>query len=311
MSVISIADNLYLIPLDQAIRGFSGFVGAWLYKGQGTTILVDVGPSSTVPALVRSLAQLSVERLDCVLLTHIHIDHAGGIGHLTKAFPLAPIVCHGSAMKHLADPSKLWEGSRKTLGEMALAYGPIEPVPMERLRDSAHFDSWGIRSVATPGHAQHHVSYLLDNILFAGEAGGVCTVTSRDQVLLRPATPPRFIYETSLGSVNRLLDTPHDLLCYGHFGATRDSVRRLSNHGRQLALWLATIRGIMAEVPGRFGVEEGEAWLVEAAFDRLLSADPLLAAWQNLSDDVKSREAYFMRNSIRGFAGYLRDGRNG
>src|SRR5690242_9017571 len=128
-------DNLFCIDLDQpALEGFRKFISSWLYLGQGFTLLVDPGPLSTIPRLSAELRRLGVERLDYALLTHIHIDHAGGTGALLREFPGATVICHPEGIRHLVAPEKLWQGSRKVLGPLADAYGEIVPVPAERIR---------------------------------------------------------------------------------------------------------------------------------------------------------------------------------
>jgi len=304
MNVQQVDQDVYLIQLDQKLTGFVRFIGAWLYKGEDRTFLVDVGPAATVPDLVGVLEALSVSRLDGVLLTHIHIDHAGGVGDLVERFPGTPVVCHQSGIKHLADPGRLWEGSKKTLGDKAVAYGPIRAVPQDLLHDAAEFSASGIQPIATPGHASHHVSYRFGTCLFAGEAGGVYTALENGEYFLRPATPPRFIYEISMESLDTLLDIPHEILCYGHFGATANPSECLEAHKRQLKLWLETISSVLSDAPA-------EADLLDTAFDRLLSTDPLLKTWETLSPEVQHREKDFIFNSIRGFVGYLKSKQGG
>jgi len=299
MKITEAAPGLYLLPLDQEITGFQSFVSAWLFQGENVTFLVDPGPAATVPDLVRGLEALSVKSLDCILLTHIHIDHAGGTGDLLDRYPDTPVVLHASGIKHMADPARLWEGSLKTLGDTARAYGPIRPVPEKLLMDVEGFSEHGIRSILTPGHAQHHVSYLYDSILFAGEAGGIRPDTDEGGRYLRPATPPRFIYEITMESLDRLLATPHEILCYGHFGATRDTPHLLKTQKHQLGRWREIITSVMAETPNED--------VLQAAFRRLLAEDPLLQAFHGLSPDVTQREEGFLMNSIRGFTGYLAD----
>ncbi|HXE95003.1 MAG TPA: MBL fold metallo-hydrolase, partial [Dongiaceae bacterium] len=105
-------DNLTCIDLDQpSLEGFRNFISSWLYRGEGFNLLVDPGPLSTIPRLIATLRSHGVERLDYVLLTHIHIDHAGGAGALLKEFPEAHVICHPDGIRHITAPEKLWEGS--------------------------------------------------------------------------------------------------------------------------------------------------------------------------------------------------------
>lgn len=299
MNTIEVAQGLWLIPLNQSIPGFSLFIGSWLYKRDKKTFLIDVGPSGTVPHLLEMLELLGVNHLDAVLLTHIHIDHAGGAGDIAARFPDTPIVCHESGIRHLKNPSRLWEGSLKTLGQTAQAYGPIEPVRPDQLYDASEFQGHGVTPLLTPGHAPHHVSYLIDSYLIAGEAGGVFMELPDGGFYLRPATPPRFFLETTVQSIDTLMATPHDLLCYGHFGATKNTPEILKIHKNQLSEWADVIA---AQIQFNQGPN-----IVEHCMEQLLRKDPLLAGWNHMERAVQERERFFLRNSIRGFIGYLKE----
>ena len=185
--------NLYLIPLPQPIKGFNRFIGAWLVTGK-RNILVDVGPSRSVEVLFSALDSLGIQKIDAIFLTHIHLDHAGGIGETVRHWPDAFVFCHARAIEHLAAPAALWQGSLRNIPDLAHVYGPVSPVPKDRLWDADKCFLSHIEVVETPGHASHHVSYCIDGNLFAGEAGGVCHSSAEGRFYMRPATPPTFFF---------------------------------------------------------------------------------------------------------------------
>ena len=296
MNIIQISPELYLISLDQELAGFKAFIGAWLYKGK-KNILIDPGPGSTIPLLINALKQLEVKHLDLVMLTHIHIDHAGGVGDLSLHFPDTPVVCHKAGVRHMADPLRLWQGSLKILGEPARVYGEINPVNKDLLIDAAIFKDPDILIIPTPGHAVHHLSFVLDKYLFAGEAGGIFLNLSNSDFYLRPATPPRFFLETSIQSIDALLQTPHKHICYGHFGVTDKTPVILEQHKDQLLTWADIIKEqIKSCDPDN---------LTESCINVLVDHDPLMTGWHNFKDSILQRERYFMKNSVQWFIEYL------
>ena len=299
--VQKIADDLFLIPLSLPLAGFGEFISAWLYRGK-KTFLVDVGPSSTATDLLGALQELNIDYLDYILLTHIHLDHAGAIGQITDAFPQTPIICHHAGISHLTEPSQLWEGTKKVLGSMALAYGPIQPVDANRLADVKHFRAEGITPIITPGHAAHHVSYQTDNYLFAGETGGIYISLPQNKFYLRPATPPRFFLDIALQSVDALIASQPKTICYSHFGIHEDAPIMLAAHREQLLFWETLIR---EEIHSRTAQDRTSACL-----KRLLKEDLLMANFDQLTPDIQERETYFIENSINGYLGWL-DSKNG
>ncbi len=296
----TIEERLFLISLPVPIDGFDGFIGAWVYTGN-PTILVDVGPAVSVPALLSALAEIGGQAPELILLTHIHIDHAGGIGRLARELPRATVVCHPKGGRHLVDPERLWQGSLKTLGRIAEIYGPIAPLPAGRLFPADRPIHPGVLAIDTPGHAAHHYSFRVDELLFAGEAGGVNLPTTDGAIYLRPATPPRFFLETSLDSIDRLLAAEPGRICYGHVGQRPDAVSLLQTHREQLLRW----RDWIAPFLNREDCEQDE--LPEFCVDYLLETDPLLAGYAGLSASVRGRERNFLRNSVKGYLGYLKE----
>lgn len=298
--VEKVAPDLYLVPLPVALPGFRGFITAWVYTA-GPVVLVDVGPSSTTGHLLEALAQLGVRQPDLILLTHIHIDHAGGIGEVARAFPKTAVVCHPKAVTHLVDPARLWEGSLKTLGDVARQYGPIIPVDASRIVAADVLDLPAIQAVPTPGHAAHQYSYLIGDLLFAGEAGGVCITIDDSTEYLRPATPPPFRLETCLESIERLVALRPDRICYGHIGMRGDAVARLESHHDQLQRWYRWIvEGFGA------GRTEDNPHALDAWVDDLRVRDPLLAGWAQMDSESRERERFFLRNSVKGYLDYLK-----
>jgi glyoxylase-like metal-dependent hydrolase (beta-lactamase superfamily II) len=289
-------DRLICIDLDlPALEGFRRFISSWLYRGDGLTILVDPGPLSTIPHLLAALTTHGVRHLDHVLLTHIHIDHAGGTGELLQRYPGATVICHPEGIRHLVAPEKLWEGSRKVLGPLADAYGMIVPVPAERIHFAEEVGQTGIRSFLTPGHAQHHCSYLLDDLLFGGEVAGVrCDIP--EGIFMRPATPPRFIPEVALDSLDRMIALAPRYLVFAHHGLVSTAVEHLRIARDQLVLW---VRGVAAT--REVAAAQREAALVTW----LLERDEHFSNRRYLPDDIQARERYFLGNTLRGMSEYV------
>jgi glyoxylase-like metal-dependent hydrolase (beta-lactamase superfamily II) len=206
------------------------------------------------------------------------------------------VVCHPLGITHLIDPQRLWEGSKKVLGELALKYGEIDPVPEQNLLSSEEFEWKDFRIILTPGHAAHHLSVLHCHRLFAGEAGGIF-FDFGDEFYLRPATPPRFILEETVGSIDRLLKTQAQDIYYAHAGFHRDANKMLKLYRKQLFLW----RDVVADQMG----QPGEKDLIDRCVSVLLERDELLRGLCLMEDKERDRESYFTRNSLMGFIDYL------
>lgn len=288
-------ETLDCIDLDQPeLEGFRSFISSWLCVTDSCTVVVDPGPLSTIPRLVSELRRRGVSRLDYILLTHIHIDHAGGTGALLKEFPGALVICHPDGVRHLIAPEKLWQGSRQVLGKLAEVYGEIVPVPGESILFAEDIAGGEIRAFLTPGHAQHHCCYLVDDLLFAGEVAGVRCDLPGDAIFIRPATPPRFILEVALGSLDRMIALAPGRMVFAHHGLVTSGVRHLEIAREQLLLWVRCIAEHAA-------VGGDEAGLVA----RLEQADPFYRNVSLLPEDIRARERYFLGNSLKGMAEYV------
>lgn len=296
--------QLDLIDLDQpGLTGHRRFISCWLSRSEGLTFLVDPGPTNTVAHLIDRLDQLDVDHLDFVLLTHIHLDHGGATAHLLEAYPEARIVCHPRGQAHLAEPQRLWQGSLDVLGAVAEIYGEPLPVDESTFVSYEELAAAGIRVVETPGHAQHHISFLHADTLFAGEAAGTFLTLGKGEWYLRPATPPRFELETALASLDRLLalePAPHRVAFAHHgllAGHTTDLLRAAR---RQLALWV--------DVVSRVRQNSSEASiddLAERIVPALREADPRFASGRDLPQDISVREQDFTRQTLRGMVQYV------
>lgn len=285
-----------LVEIPQDRPGFNGFFGTWVVDGP-LRLLVDVGPSRSVERLLERLDALGVKRVDYILVTHIHLDHAGGLARVLEAYPGARVICHRKAVPHLVDPSRLWAGSRKVLGDVADAYGPLPPVSRDALipHDEACVPDLGV--LETPGHAPHHLSFTYHGRLFAGEAGGNF-LRLKGKEYLRPATPPRFLLEESLESVERLLGLEDQILCYAHFGEAPSSRAMLERFRGQLLRWHDLLRAMVAASPDPD---------VLPCTEHLLQNDPELKLFPDFPPDVRARERFLMENSVRGFLGYVQE----
>jgi glyoxylase-like metal-dependent hydrolase (beta-lactamase superfamily II) len=298
---LRIEEGLSLIPLDLKHRGFRNFISSWVFRSNSLTILVDPGPKATISKVVASLPEIGVTHLDYILLTHIHIDHAGGAGLLSDAYPEAKVVCHPKAAGHLVDPSRLWEASRKVLGPLAEAYGEIVPVKEDRIISNSIIEKGGqtITCIETPGHAVHHVSFIFNRILFAGEVAGVFYDLGDGRWYLRPATPPVFRLDIWINSLDRLSMYNPEWICVGHFGMNRSPGKILNLARDQLHGWTQIIQDLL---------NESEVEIVERAFTILMDKDPHFCYFRLLDEDIQERERYFFGNTIQGILGYLKEG---
>lgn len=184
-----------MIPLDLELAGLPGAVSAWFVEAEAPA-LVDPGPSTTLEALEARLvaAGVPLEEIRHVLLTHVHLDHAGAAGHLAARLPRVQVHVHEDAARHLADPGRLVASTRRTFGEdHDRLWGEVRPVPADRIRpwrpEERRRTAGGLRGLATPGHVDHHVAWLdeADGTLLAGDALGIVLDPAAPT---HPPTPP-------------------------------------------------------------------------------------------------------------------------
>ncbi|MBN2462332.1 MAG: MBL fold metallo-hydrolase [Dehalococcoidia bacterium] len=301
MEIYTITPNLRLLNLQPPIPGYGKFIGAYLFCGEKNAI-IDVGPKTAIPNLLQALTELNLspDEIDYILLTHIHIDHAGGVGTAAREMSQAKVLAHSRAVPHLVDPTVLWQNSLKTLGELALKYGEIEPVPEHRIiaaTDQMRLNlghGLTLEIYLTPGHATHHLSIFdrSSGVLIAGEAAGVCAEDA-----IRPTTPPPFKLEETLSSIDKLINLEPQKLCYGHFGCYDNGVERLKSYRQKLLDWHKTV-----------GAAAKAGKTPEDILTLLREKDNSLSYLDRLGRDEYSREFVLLINSIKGLAGSVQKG---
>ena len=211
------------LVIDTKMHGVDRLTAAFVVAGERTA-LVETGPKTSVDAVLAGLDRAGVDRLDWIIVTHIHLDHAGAAGTLSARWPEARVAVHEVGAPHLVDPSKLWSSSARIYGDrMEELWGGIDPIPEGRIHVLRHGDTidLGGRSLTafdTPGHAFHHHAYLddLTGAMFTGDALGV---RLPDIGTLHPATPPpEFHLEKAIASINRIREAEPSSLWFTHFG---------------------------------------------------------------------------------------------
>jgi glyoxylase-like metal-dependent hydrolase (beta-lactamase superfamily II)/uncharacterized coiled-coil protein SlyX len=231
--LIELHGDIWQVDLEE--RGLPGWTAGYLLKGTGHSgwMLIETGPASSSERLFAAADSLGISpgQVKYIGVTHIHLDHAGGLGVIARYFQDAEIWVHPRGERHLVDPTRLIAGSRAVYGEKKMQeYGEVRPVSPERLRSAREgkIISLGERSIEvweTPGHAKHHVCFYDRQTrgLFSGDAVGVyLPLTSKllKQPVTRPATPgPDFNGALMLQDLYRLALSEVQNLYFTHFGA--------------------------------------------------------------------------------------------
>ncbi|HEY3209706.1 MAG TPA: MBL fold metallo-hydrolase [Actinomycetota bacterium] len=241
--------------VDTWMAGRAWVTSAYLLHGSQPA-LVETGPTTSVEAVTAGLNSLGLgpEDLAHIVVTHIHLDHAGGVGTLSHHFPRATIWVHERGAPHLAEPSKLVSSATRVYGEERLRelFGPVEAVPAERLRavsegDRIDLADRSLEVLYTPGHASHHVALVdsLSGAVFTGDALGIHLPDVR---VLRPATPPPDIdVELGVQSIERIHQRAESLLLFSHFGPVTEVDELCDIAARRLRKWADIVRDALEE----------------------------------------------------------------
>jgi glyoxylase-like metal-dependent hydrolase (beta-lactamase superfamily II) len=224
--------------IDSMHTGLDRVIGAWERNGA----LIDPGPSSSIETV---LAGLDGGEPSAVLLTHIHLDHAGATGTLVERFPSLRVYVHESGAPHLIDPERLLRSAGRLYGDdMDRLWGEVLPVPRENVTTlSGGEEVDGLRVIYTPGHASHHVSYLDPDTgdAFVGDVGGV-TIPPTGEVWI-PTPPPDIDVELWAASIASIRDFGPERLALTHFGAVEDPAEHLDAAERELSRIVERARG--------------------------------------------------------------------
>lgn len=215
------------------------FDAAYLLVQEGRAAFIDTGTAFAVPRLLGALQALGLGpgAVDWVIPTHVHLDHAGGVGQLMRALPQARVLVHARGARHLIDPSVLWEGATAVYGaeEMARSYGELLPVPADRVSPTAdgmlvHLGDRPLLFADTPGHARHH-HCIWDEASrgwFTGDTFGLSyreLDTDRGPWVMPTSTPVQFEPEALRQSVQRLLAAQPACMYLTHYGRVGDVAR--------------------------------------------------------------------------------------
>lgn len=236
--------------IDTQMAGYQGITAGYLIRSD-RPCLVETGTAPSAPVVRDALAALGVgaDDLATVVVTHIHLDHAGGVGDIAGMFPAAEVVVHELGARHLADPSRLMASARMVYGdELDDLFGELAPTPADRIRTVERVgvvdlgSGRRLESHYSPGHAKHHVG-LIDSAsgdLYVGDAAGIYIPETGDQ---RPATPPPdFDLGVALESLRMFAALQPTRLMFSHYGPVDAVTDALDRSAEEIRLWVSETR---------------------------------------------------------------------
>jgi glyoxylase-like metal-dependent hydrolase (beta-lactamase superfamily II) len=269
-------DSLRLIDLH--FGGRERAIGVYLVDTDEGLALFDCGPSSSLPALEAGLEAIGTTLGDIrhLLLSHIHLDHAGAAGSIARAHPGLQVWVSEIGAPHLVDPSRLERSARRLYGDaFDILWGELVPVP----RESIHIAEGvvlGWEAFPTPGHASHHVSYFRDGTLLAGDAAGV-RMPGSDYVL--PVSPPPDIdVELWHATADAIRANSPERLALIHFGVYEDVATHLDRFEHELDTWAKRV-GDGMELDEFVELARADAGVFVEDYDKVA---PLWQCWRGL-----------------------------
>jgi glyoxylase-like metal-dependent hydrolase (beta-lactamase superfamily II) len=226
-----LADGTY--RLEGRVPGVNAVFAVYFIQ-DGNGAIIEPGPAALVPSVQEAVVELGLSHPEYIIPTHIHLDHAGGLGRLAKVFPATKIVVNRQGARHLVEPSRLIKSTRMAFGDdFEATYGPILPVPKSRLKVVQDGERLPVGSrelviIYTPGHAAHHIAIFDTKTggLFCGEALGL--IYSFGYPPLPAVAPPSFDMELYLNDMEKLKALKPRLLFYSHGTVAREPERLIS-----------------------------------------------------------------------------------
>ncbi|GAA4103512.1 MBL fold metallo-hydrolase [Actinomadura miaoliensis] len=291
--------------IDTRMAGYAGITAGYLILSD-RPCLVEPGTAGSAPVVRRALDELGVGPSDLatVVVTHIHLDHAGGVGDIARMYPDAEVVVHEKGARHLASPERLMRSARMVYGErLDTLFGELKPTEAERIRaveDTGMIDLGGgrrLESHYSPGHAKHHVG-LIDSQtgdLYVGDAAGVYIPETKD---VRPATPPPdFDLDTALASLRKFQALGPQRLLFAHYGPVSDVTETLERSAEELRVWVDTVRDARDQ---GLDLDHAVAMVRDRTNERYAltrsDVDPELAAKYEVLNGIESNVAGIMHS---------------
>jgi glyoxylase-like metal-dependent hydrolase (beta-lactamase superfamily II) len=241
--------------VDLNFLGRPEIIATAILHGPAGAALVDPGPATTLDNLTTALTRKGIllEDVRHLLITHIHLDHAGAAGAIVERHPHVEVVVHGRGAPHLVDPSRLLASAGRLYGQdMDRLWGEVRPVPRERLKiveggETLTIAGREVKVAYTPGHASHHVSYLdtASRVAFVGDTAGIRRGSG--SYVMPPTPPPDIDLEAWRESEARILAWDPDTLFLTHFGPFNGARQHFQAMFENLGEWSIVVRRLLAD----------------------------------------------------------------
>jgi glyoxylase-like metal-dependent hydrolase (beta-lactamase superfamily II) len=241
--------------VDLKFLGRAEIIATAILHGSPGVALIDPGPSTTIPELTSALTRKGIRFEDVrqILVTHIHLDHAGAVGSIVEKYPHIEVIVHSRGAPHLADPSKLLASAGRLYGQdMDRLWGEVTPVPTKQLRiveggETISAAGREIKIEYTPGHASHHVSYLdtASRVAFVGDTAGIRRGSGT--YVMPPTPPPDIDIEAWRASEAKILAWDPETLFLTHFGPSHGARQHFQAMFENIEAWSRIVRRLVAD----------------------------------------------------------------